>query len=335
MIKEKQLLKELIQINSESGNEKEIGEYLYNLLKNEFNTEKQYIADNFNLFAKIGEPKIILATHIDTVYEKIELKEKEGYIYGIGACDNKSQITAMIIAAKRAREQGITDFGLMFTVQEETDFAGVKKIVDLIPPSTELIVCGEPTDLKIINGQKGLMTLKLISKGKSAHGSKPEKGVNSIELLIEDLVKIKRIINNLDFETEHWKNSINIGKIKGGTAGNVVPDYSEAVIEIRNIIDSKIILQKIKQEIKSEIEAINLYEPIINRNAEKLAKELNLELKSVPYFTEMYFYNDFAPTIVLGAGSEDDAHSNSERVKVSDVEKLTQIYLTLIKTHTK
>jgi succinyl-diaminopimelate desuccinylase len=335
MMKEKQLLRELIQIPSESGNEKEIGEYLYDLLKTEFNTEKQYLTDNFNLFAKIGEPKIILATHIDTVYGKIELKEEGGYVYGTGACDNKSQITAMIIAARMAIEKGIKDFGIMFTVQEETDFAGVKKIVGLIPASTELIVCGEPTDLKIINRQKGLMTLKLISKGKSAHGSKPETGVNSIELLIEDLIKIKSIIKNLDFETDHWKNSVNLGKINGGTAGNVVPDHAEAVIEIRNIIDSKIILQKIKQEIKSEIETINLYEPIINMEAKKVAKELNLELKSVPYFTEMYFYHDFAPTIVLGAGSEDDAHSNSERVKVSDVEKLAQIYFALIKTHTK
>lgn len=330
---EEDILIELIRINSESGNEKDIGEFIKKRLERSFKIAKQNINDNFNLFVSAGDPKIIFCAHLDTVPEKIPVKSDGKFIYGRGACDNKSQIAAMILAAEEARKKGLIDFGLLFTVQEETDFAGAKKACELIPESTKLIVIGEPTNFSIVSGQKGLLTLKLICRGKSAHGSTPEKGVNAIELLIDNLKKLREI--NFDKNESIGENSLNVGIIKGGSAVNVVPDYAEATIEIRNTVNPEVILNQIKKELDVEIEIVNSYEPVFNQNAEELARKLKLKIKTVPYFTEMYFFGRKTSAIVLGAGLEEDAHSKNEKVKINDFKKLIEIYFKILEEYVK
>jgi len=327
---EEDLLLELLKIDSESGNEKELGEFIVKRLEKNFKVEIQKIKENFNIFAYTGKPKTIFSTHLDTVPGKLEIKNDGQFIYGRGACDSKSQITAMILASEKALEKGMKDFGLLFTVQEETDFAGAKKAVELVPDSVELVVYGEPSNLEILSGQKGLMTFKIICKGKAAHGSTPEKGINAIEILMKNLQKLKQ----LDFEKNNslGENSLNIGIIKGGTAVNVVPDYAEATIEIRNTIDPKKILEKIKQELEDiEIDFVNFYEPVFNAGAENLAGKLGLKTKIISYFTEMYFFKDKANTLVIGAGNDECAHTNNERVSIEELKKLVNIYLKIIK----
>jgi acetylornithine deacetylase/succinyl-diaminopimelate desuccinylase-like protein len=206
--------------------------------------------------------------------------------------------------------------------------------MEIIPNTTKLTIIGEPTDLNIINGQKGLITLKLICKGKSAHGSTPKKGINAIELLVESLSKLKKI--SFEKKEDLGESSLNIGIISGGNASNVVPDYAEATIEIRNTVNPEIVLEKIKGELKNtEIRIINSYEPILNKEAENIAKDLGLKTKIVPYFTEMYFFNKKSKTIVLGAGLDEDAHSKNEKVKINDFKKLIEVYLKILEKYTK
>ncbi len=327
MNKEK-LLIDLIKINSESGKEKEIGDFICRRLSSKFKIIKQKINNNFNIFASVGTPRIILVSHLDTVSGQLDIKQNNDYIYGRGACDNKSQIAASILAAEKALEKGIKDFGLLFTVEEETTLNGVKKALDLIPKSVKLIIVGEPTNLEIVKGQKGLIYLKLICRGKSAHGSMPEKGINAIELLMNELINIKKIKFNED--SVLGKNVINIGKIKGGDYPNVVPDYAEAVIVIRNTIKAEEVINKIKKELNCEIKVETSYDPVLNDDAEKIALKLDLKTRVVPYFTEAYFLNKKAKTIILGAGLEEDAHSINEKVKITDFEKLIKVYLKIL-----
>lgn len=325
---EENFLLELLRISSKSGKEKELGEFIVNRLKKNFRIEKQEINNNFNIFAYLGQPRIIFATHLDTIVGDLEIKKDYKYVYGRGVCDSKSQIAAMILAAEKALKRGLTDFGLLFTVQEETDFMGAKKAIELIPKSTKLIVVGEPTNLVMAIGQKGLVYLKISKEGKSAHGAMPEKGINAIELLMNDLIKLK----DIKFKEDDvlGKNIINIGIIKGGSAPNIVPDYAEATVVIRNTVEPKEIIEQIKKEIGAKIEVLTSYEPVLNKEIKMIAKKLNLETKTVPYFTEAYFFDKKAKSIILGAGKEEDAHSKDEKVKIEDLKKLIQIYLKLI-----
>ena len=75
------------------------------------------------------------------------------------------------------------------------------------------------------------MRLKLIGRGKTAHGARPWLGENAIENLIADYFKIKR-----HFELTapgHWHRTLNFSRIQAGKAVNQVPDYAEALFDIR------------------------------------------------------------------------------------------------------
>src|SRR3989344_1076361 len=277
------LLRNLLKIPSPSGKEKELGIYLVKRLRKNFKVKIQKVKDNFNILAFAGKPSLILTTHLDTVPNQLEIKEDKIFVYGRGACDAKGAISSMIIAAEKAKIKGLTDFGLLFDVCEESDFSGIKKAINLVNP--KYVIVGEPTNFKVIEGQKGLLGIKIIYKGKSAHGSIPEKGISAISNLITILSELSKI--NFP-ESSLGKTTINIGKIKGGTALNAVPDYAEASLELRTTISNKEILNIICKKIfKSNIKILYSFEPVIN----KFNFIDNYEKIIVPYFTEMYFWN--------------------------------------------
>ncbi len=327
------LLLDLIKINSESGHEKEIGDFIFNLLTEKgFNVEKQTVDEkvgSFNIFASIGKPKVVFSNHMDTVLPQIEIKEEDGKIYGRGACDTKSQLAATICAADLALKAGLTDFGLAFTVQEEWELLGAKMIVDILPEGVELIVVGEPTELEMVFGHNGIICFELLAHGKTAHGSAPEKGINAIELLMEDLYKIK----NADFGTDEilGHNIINIAQISGGIADNVVPDEAKAVVSFRIVSDSVKVIEKIKSLVKSEVKITISFDPFFNIEAKKLAEKIGIKTKTVRYFTEASILRQKGNPVILGAGDIKEAHSANEFVSVAEYNKLIDIYFDIIK----
>lgn len=320
-----ELTKELLQISSESGKEKEIGKFLLKRLKRNFNVKIQKVDNRFNILASIGKPEILLTTHIDTVPKQLEVREDKNYLYGRGACDTKSIIVCMIIAGEEAINTGIRNFGILFDVSEETDFSGIKEAVKLVTP--KIIIVGEPTDFKLATGQKGLLGIKIKCFGKNAPGSTPEKGRSAINRLIEILYKINKI--KLPNNKILGKTSLNIGKINGGIAANVVPDYAEAIIEFRTIKKNEYIMRKIKNLVKNkEFQIIYNFEPVINKG--NLPKILKFKKIIVPYFTEMYFWNK-SNVFVFGPGKYKFAHSDIEKIRKVDVENGKNCYLKILK----
>lgn len=306
----------LIRIKSVSGEEREVGKFLVNLLKSKFEVKTQTVGNSFNVIAMRGKPRMLLTTHMDTVPGDIEASEDSEYVYGRGACDAKGIIASMICAAEEALDEGIEDFALLFDVSEETDFSGVKEAIKELRP--EFVVIGEPTNLKTGVGQKGLLGIRLSCYGKSAHGSMPEKGESAIEKLFETLSEI------VD-EARKAGVTLNVGKISGGTAINVVADYAEALIEIRYLEKSSKLYDLIKAS--GQIEVLYDYDPVGAIN-----DTFNIEDGIImPYFTEMYFWSKGAKCIVLGPGDFELAHTDNEKVSKKDLEKARQIYLDMIR----
>src|SRR5204862_520809 len=116
-----EITRKLIAIPSISGNEKAVAEFLAAYLEAAgFDVELQDAGDDRpNVYARRGEPDVVLSTHTDTVPPYVELREDEDYIYGRGACDTKGIIAAMLKAADLLIELKVTDFGLLFVVGEE------------------------------------------------------------------------------------------------------------------------------------------------------------------------------------------------------------------------
>lgn len=316
------LLKDLIQIPSPSGREEQICQFVFDFLeKNDFSPIK--IADEisgFNILVKVGCPKVYLSAHLDTVPTPLELKETKTQIIGRGACDTKGSAASMIMAAIKAKEKSLTNFGLIFTVGEETDFRGAKKIMET-KEKIPFVIVGEPTDLKIVNGHFGLLEFKLVAQGKSAHSSDPRLGVNAIDKLVTAINQVQNLKLSPD-------SSSNLGLITGGKAVNIIPDQAEASFgfridpkDNRNYVEeiARVVGDLAKVEKKLEINSVYTEVP----------PELNFikERKVARYCTELSY---FKTGVVLGPGETKYAHSEDEQVEKADLEKAVEIYLKIL-----
>lgn len=309
------LLENLVSIRSVSGEEKQIGEYLVNLLEEDFEIELQKVEDGrFNVFAKRGEPETVFTTHLDTVEGDAEPLTKDGKMFGRGSCDAKTSMAAMIEAARSME----SDVWLVFNVGEEEDFCGIKKILekDFGP---DKIILGEPTGLERIVAQKGLLTLKLFEKGKKSHGSKPSQGENAIESLFEKVQKMKDLCteNKVFGDTR-----FNLSKISGGHAVNVVPEKSGATVQIRTVDRNQRFIDYLEEE-NMGFEVLNSYSPV------KLSEKKGIVF---PGFTEAYFWSEISDDVmVMGPGEMRYAHSEDERMDLEQLNKAVKRYKTYLK----
>ena len=151
------LTRQLIDIESISGNEKPVALFLRDHLeKLGGRVELEDAEPNRpNVVACWGKPTVVLSTHLDTVPPFIASSEDDGFIYGRGACDAKGIIAAQVEAASRLRNQGISDFGLLFVVGEERNNAGATA-ANRNPRGSRYLINGEPTDNRLALGTKGV-----------------------------------------------------------------------------------------------------------------------------------------------------------------------------------
>src|SRR5260370_27330327 len=121
-----ELLKRMIAIQSISGDEQGIADFLAEYLAGAgFIVEVQEAAEHRpNVYARRGDPVLVLSSHTDTVPPYIEYSEDGEYVYGRGSCDAKGPIAAMIKAAEALIEAAVGDFGLLFVVGEEAGRPG-------------------------------------------------------------------------------------------------------------------------------------------------------------------------------------------------------------------
>lgn len=140
---------------------------------------------------------------------------------------------------------------LLFVVGEETGGDGMRKANDLgLKPKT--IIFGEPTEGKLVSGHKGNLGLKITAKGKAAHSGYPWLGRSANEVLTRALAALMEVGETLPRSEKYGVTTINLGRIEGGVAANVIASSAEADIAIR-------IAAGTPEEIKSNVtQAIHL-----------------------------------------------------------------------------
>ena len=122
------LTRQLVDIESVTGNEGAVGDFLCGeLLRRGFQADKIPVdGGRCNVFATSPEqsrPAVVFSTHMDTVPPFIPSSEDATRLYGRGSCDAKGIIAAQVAAAGRLRQEGI-HVGLLFLVGEERDSLG-------------------------------------------------------------------------------------------------------------------------------------------------------------------------------------------------------------------
>ena len=359
------LLQGLIQIKSVNppGNENQIANFIKRfLLKNNIHSELVPLEESrSSVIAKIEgeeERNITLCGHIDTVRVKEEDWTKpafqglieNGKMYGRGASDMKGGVAAILYAVAFLKRKGIVPkktVQLALTADEEWGYRGAKNLVsggyfDL----TDFLIIAEPSNLQISTGGKGELWIRAKFYGKSAHGSTPEVGINTIipgsELVVNVTERYEKIF---EAETFWGKTSMNIGQFHGGVQVNIVPNYSEIDFDFRVISEEdkekamelvrksgEKIAKKYKVEFKQEI--FNYHPPIFtslnNPYVEKFLQASGMkEAIITKYCTDgaTIIPKKKIPFIIFGPGDIAQAHQNDEYI---ELESLYQVVDTLV-----
>ncbi len=200
-----------------------------------------------NLFAylkPLRKPRrrLVLAPHFDTVGGEdpsntlFQPRRSRGRLYGRGACDTKGSVAAMLAAVldlaksvNRPRETEIIFAGL---VDEESGQAGSRALA-ASGFKADLAIVGEPTRSQVVTAHKGALWLQLETKGKAAHGARPELGRNAIYLMARIVECLETNYAAALRRRKHLltgRATINVGSIRGGLQPNIVP--AECVISI-------------------------------------------------------------------------------------------------------
>lgn len=377
-----ELTKQLIQIPSYvDGNtdEQECLSFVESIVKKylpQFTTKKQYIdiiSSRYNLvLGKSINPKLLVVGHIDTVQpnidwvtEPLQPTEKNGKLYGLGAADMKGSLASFLTALIRVQKKiAPKDLMLLIYTDEEYDFKGMRRFVQglKIKPNMVLSLDG---NLQISSGCRGLIEIKFVIKGKSAHAKNPMLGINAIRQANELVNKLENRIQKY-VDAYLGMSTLNIAYLRGGTVfeengslifqqeGNIIPDYVEMILEVRpakkelsapcvikeiQCIASQLTLQIIDTKIRHDIKPLSVsYDSKELVILEQIYKKTKVSFeKANRKFSgyldmQMLAENIDAPMFIIGAGGE-NAHGPNENVSLENIQKAQQIYEALLTTY--
>jgi tripeptide aminopeptidase len=371
MINEKRLIEsfmELVRIDSVSGEEKEIADFLVKKLKDlglEVTVDQageKVKSNSGNIIARFkGNIKeaipIMFSAHMDTVVPGKNIKPVcEGdKILSSGktilGADDKAAIAALLEALRIIKENNIPcgDIEIVFSICEEIGLKGAKNLdISSLNAQMGFVLDAGGQVGKIITTAPSQNSLKIIIHGKSAHaGSDPEEGINAIQIAGFALSRMK--LGRIDEET-----TANIGIIFGGKATNIIPDEVTLEGEVRSRNEEKLekytkklkqIAEDTAQEFKAKAEVkINREYYCYNLSTDnqvvkvamKAAKDMGLQPELCPSgggSDANVFNKKGFPSVDLAIGME-KVHTVDECILVKNLKKTVEYVLSIINTVT-
>lgn len=143
-------------------------------------------------------PTLLLDAHLDTVpvpdpvswsHDPFGGEVAEGRLWGRGAADTKGSLAAMLRAAASLKGFAGTLLVSASVGEEDLTAAALGHVLDR--RRADLVVVGEPTSLRLGVAQKGRAGIVLEARGRSAHSSRPELGVNAVYRMIEAVARVR------------------------------------------------------------------------------------------------------------------------------------------------
>ncbi len=280
--------------------------------------------DRFNLFASRGRPRVVLSTHLDTVPGQLPVRVESGHLHGRGACDAKGSAAAMIAAAAALVDEGVEDFGLLFVVGEETTSDGAIAADALLASGDrdwqpEHGLLAEPTDNRFVAAHPGVVVACLHAHGREAHSSQPQEGSSAVHALIDSLAAMRG---------EDWPSDailgetlVNVGCIEGGTAANVIAGAASARLMLRSGTPSPQIVERLRAlQGSCSLEVTCSSEPV------RFEVPESVEAEPVLFSTDAPFLPSLGRRWLCGPGSIRLAHTDEERIAISDLETARELY---------
>jgi succinyl-diaminopimelate desuccinylase len=183
-------------------------------------------------------PTVILHGHLDVVpgrEEQFKARLEGDRLYGRGAYDMKGGLAAMMGAVQDLKDQQDVRVILAVVPDEESE-EDVERATDFLVASGyvgDFAITGEPTDLHIGIQAKGVLAMRIEVTGTAAHGARPWLGDNAVLKGIDAFRSIESMPFTRESSDLFDRPSINLGRILGGEAHNMVPDSCVIDVEIR------------------------------------------------------------------------------------------------------
>lgn len=362
------LLQEMVSIPSVTGDEEELAEFLSReLVKIGFKTVFQEVEGNrkniYGIYKFNREgPILTFNGHMDTIppcegwkTDPFKPQIKDRKLYGLGSCDMKGGIAAILTALKALIN---SDYPLKGTlafagvVDEEAYSKGAKALLETELAESDAIIVGEPNfgdeDSPVPLGMTGKVLYEIAVKGRSAHGFHPERGINAIDEAAKILTSLDRLkrINHPRF----GKGSLCTLKIEGGYKrySVVVPDRCTLIINRLTVpgessesavSDLEDLIENLGLKAEVEIKILPpLYEPFEMSMEEPIIRTFREAYKQVlgkdPIFTHQTTVADAnvfvgsrgIPTVNFGPKGG-GIHQANEYVEIESLIAAAKIYM--------
>lgn len=320
-----------------------------------------------NLVAKLGGDGhpgegLVLSGHTDTVpfdegqwsCDPFGGAEREGRLYGLGSCDMKAFFALAIESARSFDPKSFRKpLTILATADEESSMAGAKYLVANGLKLGRYAIIGEPTDLQPIRMHKGVMMESIRVLGHAGHSSDPSLGANAIEGMHRVLSELLAWRTELQAKNRNPMfrvdaPTLNLGAIHGGDNPNRICAHCEMLIDIRPLpgmdieelrenLQHRLALAladfpKLRIESSPLFDGVPAFETAAGSAMVRACEELGgLESGAVAFGTEAPFLSRLGlETVILGAGSINQAHQPDEYLPLSHIKPMVSILKGLI-----
>lgn len=359
------LLKELIAANSENppGHEAEVAIVLRDHMDaHGISCRSVGPAKRPNLIFSSHDGQkgdIVMHGHMDTVpigplenwtHDPFSSEIVDGRLYGRGACDMKGPVAALAeTLILYTEEHHPKPLVVLATSDEESGCSGAEEVAESgLLSGISFGVCAEPTSLQVLVGEKGMFWSKVVAIGKSAHGSRPEEGVNAIQACIDAI----RVLTEEEFPYDAHgllgNPTMNIGVIEGGIKINVVPDKCEAQLDMRIVKgqDPDSLLKAMNDSLESaglsdrvQVEYVHGKPAVLTpvdskivtlvRNTVERVTGVTPTLSTATYGTDCSVLQPKVGIqhVICGPGSIEQAHQPDEYISLNELYQSVDVYL--------
>lgn len=299
--------------------------------------------------------RVLLAPHMDTVGGEdmaslVRPRLEGGRLYGRGACDTKGSVAAMLAALMEVSRDGgpsETEIILAALVDEECAQQGSRTLAKTC--RADLAIVGEPTRLAVVTAHKGVLWLSLETRGKAAHGARPELGRNAVHEMarVVDLLETtyaaklkKRKHPTLGHAT------INVGSMHGGSQHNIVPAECIALVDRRLLpgetdfgVQAEMRAFFRKHKLKVLMEPSHAFRcPALDTDPQNELVRQFLRTAKQKRFCGVDFFSDAGvlaehgiPSVLFGPGDIAQAHTPGEYVEAAQLERATKMLVSFLK----
>ena len=322
-----ELFRQMLSIDSTSGREREMGEWLAAKLKAP-SVETFEVGDGtIDLLLRWGDaPRVVFCSHMDTVPPYIPPTFLPDRVCGRGACDAKGQVYAMYRACERLAAAGRTDFALLILSGEETGSWGAKAFARTAFRAP-LLVVGEPTDNRQVSASKGTKSFDLRFIGKPFHSGYPEHGRSAVDLFVDfmDALRAADFPEDPELGSTTW----NVGQLHSDNPQNILSPELCCRIYFRTTFASDAAVVAWMRTQACDTLAL------AERGGDAPARYFTLPgfpAGTVAFGSDAPHLTNFGRKIICGPGSITVAHRDEEHVLLADLEQAITNYVSIFES---